>query len=221
MSGAPSYTFRPTYFKPSAVPCDIFVTDETKSRRITGGTFFRSRGTGKAMNFIYIQGDIVIDGFLGQQYVLTITQRDTQGNHPIIATETFKVVYQNATPPVTVSPPGPPQTPTINVPSPSILALRKLINQKSRIIEMPEASQDYLYRGHLDSNILSKIPQINLIGGNGAPLPPDPEFFSIRTGPERVLSFIVHRDLGVTLAEVDIMQEWNGKAWQVYSPIVG
>lgn len=219
MSGEPTYAFTPTFFQPGNTPCDLPVTDETKARLALGGTFFRSRATGKMTNLIYVQGSLVTDVFLTVNYVLTATQKDPQ-TFENLASETFSVPYANTPNLPTVSPPGPPQFPTIMpAPSPSILALRVLVNEHSRIIEMPTPGQDYLYKDNFDNNVLSVMAPTALVGGNGAPIPPDPDFFAIRTGPQRLLFYIVRRDAGYALIEVNELQEWNGTSWQAYSRI--
>lgn len=215
MSGAPSYSFRPN-FTASNSPCSLYVTDETKSRRAVGGTFFRSKINGKIANYIYIQGNVV-----SGNYVFTVIQRSPLSPYPVLSTETYGVIYANSPPPIQVQPPGPPLTPTPPpTPSPSIISLREVVNRSSKIIEMPSPETDYVFRGRLDSNIFDEIPTIALIGGNGPPIPPDPTFFSIRTGPERLMSYVVRRDVGYDLVPVGETLQWNGVAWIKYTPFV-
>lgn len=219
MSGAPDYSFTPNFFQPSSTPCDLPVTDETKSRLAIGGTFFRSRATGNITNLIYIQGSLVQTAPLTYNYVLTAVQKDPQ-TFQNVAKETFSVPYENTPNLPTVSPPGPPQFPTIlAAPSPSILALRVKVNEGSQLIEMPTPGQDYLFKDNFDNNVLSVIAETALRGGNGAPIPPDPAFYAIRTGPSRLLSYIIHLDVGYALINVNQMQEWNGSAWVPYQRI--
>lgn len=212
-------TFQPTFFKPSDTPCDLLVTDETKARLISGGTFFRSLDTGKVANNIYIRGSLVQATISTQYYVLTVVQKDPNTFLDLV-TESFNVLYENSPDLPTISPPGPPQFPTIlPTPSPSITKLRVKVSEGSQLIEMPSPGQDYLYPDIIDSNHLSLIPLTPLRGGNGAPIPPDPEFFQIRTGPDRLLTFIVRRDFGTTLATVNEIQEWDGTKWVPYDRI--
>ena len=213
MSGAPSYPFRPN-FTPSNTPCRLYVSDETRSRKAIGGAFFRSRITGIPANFIYIQGSIV-----STNYILTVIQKSAIAPHTVLISETYSVIYSNSSPPIQVQPPGPPLTPTPPPsPSPSILLLRKQINRNSKILEMPAPNTDYLFRGQFDSPILARIPFTALAGGNGPPIPPDPTFFAIRTGPERLMSFIVRRDIGYDLVAVNQTIQWDGTAWIPYRP---
>jgi len=212
-------SFTPTFFQPGVTPCDLPVTDETKARLQIGGTFFRSRATGNATNLIYIQGNLVSTGLFTFNYVLTAVQKDPQTFANVI-TETFSVKYENTPNLPTVSPPGPPQFPTILAdPSPSIIQLRARVNERSQIIEMPTPGQDYLFINNFDNNVLSVIAETPLRGGNGAPIPPDPAFFAIRTGPAFLLSYIVRRDAGYALIEINQLQAWNGTSWQPYSSV--
>lgn len=207
-------SFTPTFFEPGVTPCDLPVTDETKARLAVGGTFFRSRATGKETNSIFIKGSLVSTGPLTHNYVLQISQKNPQ-TFATVADETFSVEFINAPNPVV-----PLTFPTVlPTPSPAILELRFLVNSQSKIIEMPQLGQDYLYTFQFDSNVLNPFPAIMLKGGNGPPIPPDPEFFAIRTGPVFLLYYILRRDQGFALVEVNQLLAWDGNSWQPHANV--
>jgi hypothetical protein len=208
----------PNFVASNTNPCHIEVTDETKARRAIGGTFFRSIITGTQANSIFIQGSVVKDSLLVEHYVLAVTQRDISTGQTI-KSESFSVLYSNSPPPPLILPPTPPPFPTpAPTPSPSIILLRAKVNSGSKLIQMPPPSSDYLFSGRFDSNVLSGFPIISLVGGNGAPVPPEPAFFAIRTGPTVPLYYILRRDIGSALIDVNQMEQWNGDSWQPYSP---
>jgi hypothetical protein len=207
-------SFTPNFFEPGVTPCDLPVTDETKARLAVGGTFFRSRGTGKVTNLIYVEGNLVSTGPLTFLYVLTASQKDPQTFQNVF-TESFSTPFINAPNPVVplIFPT------TLPTPSPAIVQLRSIVNSNSKLIEMPGLGQDYLYTFQFDSNVLNPFPAVPLKGGNGAPIPPDPEFFAIRTGPVFLLYYILHRDGGSSLNVVNELQAWNGSSWQPYANV--
>jgi hypothetical protein len=212
MSGSPNYTYRPV-FTASNVPCALLVVNETKSRLIAGGMFFRSRETGEITNHIYLTGRIELVG-AQSLYVLSIVKRNPT-NNDVLARETFTERYIAGTPP-TPNPMPPPAT-LPGIPSPTIDLLRNKVNASSQLIEIPKPNNDIIFQGQEEGITLDPFgPNIRMRGATGAPVPPSSTFIGIRTGPERTLSFISLRDIGHAFVEVNQTIEWNGTFWQNY-----
>ncbi len=227
MSGAPSYTYRPT-FTASSQDCIMPKCNETRARLFAGGTFFRSIIAGTSENFIYLG----ITNPVNNTFVLKVERRDVVTG-TVIETETYSVDES-----VMVGiPPAPDQ-------STAIPALRNLVNTNSLMIRMMPRAIDAtglvvtpppdMYDSTGDDSTISIFSSIPLQGAQGAPSPPPP---TLRTGPERALYYVESSEYHSPLYPGDISFdnsdghlsavyktiEWNGdlQSWIHYNAFVG
>lgn len=197
MSGSPSYTYRPTFFVPSPTICQLFVADETKSRVVAADTLFRSKPTGRAANFIFVQSVLSLGIF-----TVTLTQKDPQ-TLAVIKTLTYHVTETNIDPLAT---------------STAVADLRSQLSAdvNNTIVELPLT--DRVFTTYVDPAFFGEFVNTVLTGADGLPLPYDPTFQTIRTGPDRTLGYSNRTDLGSSFANTFQKKEWNGSAWVNYVP---
>lgn len=201
MSGQPSYIYRPSNFVPSSLLCELFPADDMRSRVIAGGVLFRSKATGRATNFITVQSTL-----LASTYTVTIVEKDPQ-TLAVIKT----LIYTGVEIPI-----DPLIDPLATSTAVADIRAAALADVNNDVIELP--TTDAVFDTYTDPVSFDIFSSTSLVNGDGLPLPYDPVFLTIHTGPERTMGFIRRLDLGSSFTNIYTPKEWNGSTWVTYVP---
>lgn len=207
--------YTPT-FAAGTTPCLLQETNETRSRRVVGGTFFRSVDVGTYVNNIQVESIWQVDDGGWRDYNTGAPNFDTLFDVVGVKLNiTDGAVFES----YTASQPysgGSPAWLSSAIPS-----LRSQLSS-SVLVTMPANDVQEPWNTGLDDDHLAEFSLTNLSGGTGGPITAG-GLDSLRTGPAQTLIYIKKSEINNsngTMDDIQITRYWNGTCWKTYDPLL-
>ena len=183
-------------FTAGPASCVLQTGVEKRSRRVAGGSFFRSVEVGSTNNGIEIECIVTPDVGNSENVEFKYTDQNGNPQTPITFAQEYDAI-------------GTPPSCLLN----GINQLRAALAGNS-ILTMPTIDTQQPWNSTLDDAEckLTSFGPFNLLGASGPPVPSS----AIRTGPSYTLYHIGGSEDGVsdgTIAASNYIIEWDGNAW--------